>query len=55
MAFTSDDDADDVSDPFSHVCGHCGQPGGRECAYGEIELRLHEQCERAWIDAYEGR
>ena len=54
-AFTSDDDADDVPDPFSHVCAHCGQPGGRECAYGEIEVRLHEQCEHAWIDAYEGR
>ena len=53
--FTSDDDADDVSDPFSDVCAHCGQLGGRECAYDGREVRLHEQCEHAWIDAYEGR
>jgi hypothetical protein len=54
-AFASDDDADDVSKPFSDTCAHCGQPGGRDCAYGEIEVRLHEQCEHAWIDAYDGR
>jgi len=54
-AFTPGDDADNVSDPFSRVCAHCGQPGGEEWNYDGMEVRLHEQCEHAWIDAYEGR
>jgi hypothetical protein len=35
------------------ACAHCGRPGGRECAYGGIGLRLHSDCERPWIRAYE--
>ena len=31
------------------------QPGGRECAYDGITLRLHRQCEVAWIEEYETR
>jgi hypothetical protein len=32
-------------------CDHCGQPGGGECAYDGVTVRLHSHCQRAWIDA----
>jgi hypothetical protein len=35
------------------VCAQCGRPGGAECAYDGIVVRLHSDCQRPWIDAYE--
>jgi hypothetical protein len=32
------------------VCAECGQPGG---TYFGLKVRLHERCERPWIDAHE--
>jgi hypothetical protein len=40
-------------DRRGEVCAHCGRPGGRDCAYNGISMRLHSDCERPWIDAYE--
>jgi putative DNA primase/helicase len=40
-------------DRRSEVCDRCGQPGGRECAYDGITVRLHSDCERPWMLAYE--
>ena len=34
-------------------CAQCGEPGGSLCAYSDAQVRLHQYCERAWIDAYE--
>jgi putative DNA primase/helicase len=34
-------------------CAQCGRPGGAECAYDGIVVRLHSDCQRSWIDAYE--
>jgi len=36
-------------------CDRCGLPGGTECAYDGVVLRLHSHCTRPWIDAYEVR
>jgi hypothetical protein len=40
-------------DRRGEVCAHCGRPGGRDCAYDGISMRLHSACERPWIEAYE--
>jgi hypothetical protein len=37
------------------ACAQCGRPGGKEWNYDGMEVRRHEQCERPWIDAHEGR
>ncbi len=49
------DDADDTSKPNGGklVCVQCGQLGGNEWDYNGIAVRLHEGCERPWIEAYE--
>jgi len=35
------------------TCDQCGQPGGSECAYDGVTIRLHSQCQRSWIAAYD--
>jgi hypothetical protein len=50
------DDALDIPaflDRRGESCTHCGQPGGRECAYDGMNLRLHSDCQRPWMLAYE--
>jgi hypothetical protein len=34
-------------------CAHCGRPGGSECAYDGLAIRLHRECVQPWITAYE--
>jgi hypothetical protein len=50
---TPDTDAALAGPEGAQRCAQCGQPGGSLRAYGDIEVRLHRLCERAWIDAYE--
>jgi hypothetical protein len=38
-------------DRRGEVCAHCGQPGGSQ--WDNPPVRLHFECERPWIDAYE--
>jgi hypothetical protein len=50
--------ADDLSIPEwllrrEPLCAQCGQPGGSEWDYDDLKVRLHQHCERAWIEAYE--
>jgi hypothetical protein len=35
------------------VCAHCGQPGGTDCGYDGVIVRLHPQCRRPWTAAYD--
>jgi hypothetical protein len=38
-------------DRRGQVCAHCGQPwGGEPWDYDGVEVRLHPQCEEAWLD-----
>jgi hypothetical protein len=34
-------------------CAQCGRPGGTEWDYLGFKVRLHSDCERPWIEAYE--
>jgi hypothetical protein len=50
------DDALDIPaflDRRGERCTHCGQPGGSECGYDGINIRLHSDCRRPWTLAYE--
>jgi hypothetical protein len=38
-----------------NVCAQCGQPGGSECAYDGVTIRLHRECQRSWVATYEGQ
>jgi hypothetical protein len=42
-----------ILDRRGEACGHCGQAGGTEWDYDGIKVRLHAQCERAWVEGYE--
>jgi hypothetical protein len=39
--------------PNEPPCAQCGLPGGTECAYDGLTIRLHSHCQRAWMVAYE--
>jgi hypothetical protein len=32
------------------ACAFCGRPGGNRIAYDDAEVRLHRECEDAWIE-----
>jgi hypothetical protein len=36
-------------------CDRCGLLGGTECYYDGLQVWLHPQCTRPWIDSYEVR
>jgi Protein of unknown function (DUF3631) len=40
-------------DRRGEVCAQCGRPGGAECAYDGVTIRLHSECQRPWIVAHE--
>jgi len=37
----------------SFRCAHCGRPGGTDCGYDGVIVRLHPQCRRPWTAAYD--
>jgi hypothetical protein len=42
-----------ILDRRDEVCAQCGRPGGAECAYDGVTVRLHPECWRAWRANYE--